>query len=65
MEYVPLCLHKRSAFSIPSADKMYLPNCTDEMVQMLQNLITKTDETLKCLDNCHKADLKLNQTRVL
>jgi len=35
------------------------------MVKMLQNLVTKTAETLKCLDNRHKADLKLNQTRVL
>jgi len=44
---------------------MYLPNCMDEMVEMLQNLVTKTAETLKCLDNRNKADLKLNQTGVL
>jgi len=44
---------------------MYLPNCVDEMVHMLQNLVTKTAETLQCLDNRHKANFKLNQTRVL
>jgi hypothetical protein len=52
-------------FSIPCADKMHLPNGMDEMVEMLQNMVTKTAETLKCLDNSHKADLKLNQTRIL